>query len=118
MVIKFYGANKKSIISIQNYQNDGKKIEASMKMYVFYPSSKMKWNPVTIDGVNTNRIASWNPSGNYYLAVYSCVSQTSRALNASGAYNIGIHPYMLNAQMYLRSVGFRPMLYSYHFYQY
>jgi RHS repeat-associated protein len=78
------------------------------------PSSKMKWNPVTIDGVNTNRIASWNPSGNYNLAVNSCVSQTSRALNASGAYNIGIHPYMLHAQMYLRSVGVRPLLYSHY----
>jgi hypothetical protein len=85
-----------------------------MKMPVFYPFSKTKWNPVTIDGVNTNRISGWNPSGNYNLAVNSCVSQTSRALNASGAYNIGIHPYMLNAQMYLRSVGVRPLLYSHY----
>jgi REP element-mobilizing transposase RayT len=27
---------------------------------------------------------------------------------------IGIHPYMLHAQMYLRSIGVRPMLFSYY----
>ena len=42
----------------------------------------------------------------------NCVSMTSRALNMSGAFNIGIHPYLLHAQMYLRSIGIRPVLYS------
>jgi hypothetical protein len=78
------------------------------------PASKMKWSPLTIDGVNTGRISGWNPSGNYNLAFNSCVSQTSRALNASGAFNIGIHPYILHAQMYMRSIGVRPMLYSHY----
>ncbi|MBS1739337.1 MAG: VCBS repeat-containing protein [Bacteroidetes bacterium] len=78
------------------------------------PASKMKWNPLTINGLNVSRISSWNPSGNYNLALNSCVSQTSRALNASGVFNIGVHPYLLHAQMYLRSIGVRPMLYSYY----
>jgi hypothetical protein len=38
----------------------------------------------------------------------------SRALNMSGAFNIGIHPYFLHLQMYLRSMGVRPSLFSYH----
>lgn len=42
---------------------------------------------------------------------------TSRALNASGAFNVGIlpgisHPYLLHAQMALRAMGARPMLFS------
>jgi len=75
---------------------------------------KMKWDPLMIDGVNADRIANWNPSGKYNLAVNSCVSAASRALNASGVLNIGIHPYLLHAQMYLRSIGMRPMMFSYH----
>jgi len=80
--------------------------------------SKMKWDPVTIRGVNTQRI-NWFSSildkgGKYNFAFSSCVSQTSRALNMSGVFNIGIHPYLLHAQMYLRSIGIRPMLYSHY----
>ncbi|MBN1185839.1 MAG: hypothetical protein JXB49_26395, partial [Bacteroidales bacterium] len=81
-------------------------------------TAKMKWSPLTIDGVNVNRISSWNPSGKYNLAFNSCVSQTSRALNASGVFNVGIHPYLLHAQIYLRSIGFRPSLFSSYMYQY
>jgi len=77
-------------------------------------ASKMKWDAITIKGVNTNRISNWNPSGNYNLALNSCVSQTSRALNASGVFNFGFHPYILHGQMYLRSLGVRPMMYSYY----
>lgn len=51
-----------------------------------------------------------------FRALSDCVSQTSRALNMSGVFNIGIHPYLLQAQMYMRSVGFRPMLFSYQMY--
>jgi RHS repeat-associated protein len=76
--------------------------------------SKMKWSAITIKGVNTGRISSWNPTGKYNLVFNSCVSQTSRALNVSGAFNIGIHPYILHAQMYLRSIGVRPMLFSHY----
>jgi len=78
------------------------------------PISKMKWNPITIRGINTSRISGWNPTGKYNLLFNSCVSQTSRALNVSGAFNTGIHPYILHSQMYLRSIGVRPMLYSHY----
>ena len=44
----------------------------------------------------------------YSLELSSCVTHTSNALNLSGIFNIGIHPYLLNAQMYLWSNGIRP----------
>ena len=49
----------------------------------------------------------------YSVEFSSCVTHTSIALNLSGIVNIGIHPYLLHAQMYLRNIGFRPCLYSY-----
>lgn len=80
----------------------------------------MQSSQLTISGVNTARIANYasylNKGGQYNLAFNSCVSQTSRALNMSGVFNIGIHPYILQAQMYLRSIGARPMLYSHYLY--
>ena len=83
-------------------------------------AAKMQSNPLNISGVNTTRIANYasylNKGGQYNLAINSCVSQTSRALNMSGVFNIGIHPYILQAQMYLRSIGARPMLYSHYLY--
>jgi RHS repeat-associated protein len=78
------------------------------------PLSKMKSQPIMIKGVNATRIANFTPTGKYNLFVNNCVNMTSRALNLSGAFNIGIHPYFLQAQMYLRSIGARPMLFSYH----
>jgi len=79
-------------------------------------------DPIKITGANTNRLNSFGSSlsanpGKYNFALNSCVSQTSRALNLSGIFNIGIHPYILHAQMYLRSIGVRPSLYSYHLQQ-
>ncbi len=50
----------------------------------------------------------------YSVELNSCVSYTSRALNMSGVFNIGIHPYNLAIQMWLRANGFRPSLYSYY----
>jgi RHS repeat-associated protein len=78
-------------------------------------SDKMIWDPLTLKGVNISRISNWSPKGNYNLLFNSCVTQTSRALNLSGAFNIGIHPYLLHGQMYLRTMGVRPILYSYLF---
>lgn len=89
----------------------------SYKLGMPISDSKMKWDPMTIKGLNVNRIAGWNPKSRYNLMLNSCVSQASRALNVSGAFNIGIHPYLLHAQMSLRSIGVRPMLFSYYFYQ-
>lgn len=59
-----------------------------------------------------------NKGGKYNLLYNNCVSMTSRALNISGVFNVGIHPYILHAQMYLRSIGVRPMLYSNFFLNY
>ena len=50
----------------------------------------------------------------YSWLVSSCVTHTSRALNMSGVYNIGIHPYLLHFEMFLRANGFRPMFSSYY----
>jgi hypothetical protein len=49
----------------------------------------------------------------YSVELSSCVTHTSTALNLSGIFNIGIHPYLLNAQMYLWSNGIRPWTFSY-----
>lgn len=74
------------------------------------------WNAVDIKGVNINRMLDFSKKlvqgGKYNLLYNNCVSMTSRALNMSGVFNIGIHPYLLHTQMYLRGLGIRPMLYS------
>ncbi len=49
----------------------------------------------------------------YSVAISSCVTHASRALNLSGVFNIGIHPYLLAAQMYLWGNGIRPWSYIY-----
>lgn len=41
------------------------------------------------------------------------VTRISVALNLSGLFNIGIHPYLLNAQMYLWGNGIRSWTYGY-----
>lgn len=49
----------------------------------------------------------------YSVELSSCVTHTSVALNLSGVFNIGIHPYILNAQMALWSNGIRPWTFCY-----
>lgn len=77
---------------------------------------------IDVKGVNAQRIASYGANldrgVNYNLYFSSCVNHTARALTLAGAPSIGLHPFILHSQMVLRSVGFRPMLYSYHLYQY
>ena len=51
----------------------------------------------------------------YSLELSSCVTHTSLALNASGVFNIGIHPYLLHAQMYLWGNGIRPWSFNHFF---
>ncbi|MBQ9893170.1 MAG: hypothetical protein IJM35_08470 [Bacteroidales bacterium] len=51
----------------------------------------------------------------YSVELSSCVTHTSLALNLSGIFNIGIHPYLLNAQMALWSNGIRPWSFSFLF---
>jgi hypothetical protein len=49
----------------------------------------------------------------YSVELSSCVTHTSVALNLSGLFNIGVHPYLLNTQMALWSAGIRPWTFSY-----
>ena len=82
-------------------------------------TEKMKWKSLNVKNVNIGRLTKisehLNEGGRYNLFFNSCVSQVSRALNRSGVFNIGIHPYLLHAQMYMRSIGFRPFINSYYF---
>jgi RHS repeat-associated protein len=82
-----------------------------------------KFSPINVQGVNIDRLykisskMNSNP-GTYQVLTRSCSSTVSRALTMSGAPAIGIHPYILHAQMYLRSIGVRPMIFSHHLYGY
>lgn len=78
---------------------------------------KMKWDPVRIQGVNVKRLSQYSPPGKFNLVLNNCVQNASRALNMSGVFNVGIHPYIFHAQMYLRSIGVRPMLFSHYLIQ-
>lgn len=75
---------------------------------------------VTVKGINIKRIAKYgarlDKGVKYNLYCSSCVNHTARALTIAGAPSIGIHPFILNAQMYMRSIGARPTLFSYYFY--
>jgi len=77
---------------------------------------------VGVKGVNLKTITKYgaylNKGVNYNLYFSSCVNHTARALTLAGVPTIGIHPFLLHSQMILRSIGVRPMLYSYHLYQY
>ncbi len=71
---------------------------------------------VIVKGVNVSRITNYgarlNGGVRYNLYFSSCVNHTARALTISGVPALGIHPFILHAQMFLRSVGFRPIYFS------
>jgi hypothetical protein len=70
-----------------------------------------------IIGVNMKTLNSFSASlknVKYNLYFNSCVNNTARGLTLSGVISVGIHPYILSAQMYLRSIGVRPMIFSYY----
>lgn len=73
---------------------------------------------VTVKGVNLDRIIKYGArldrGVKYNLYCSSCVSHTARALTIAGVPTIGIHPFILNAQVSLRSIGVRPSLYSHY----
>jgi hypothetical protein len=75
---------------------------------------------VVVKGINLSRIVGYgarlDKGVRYNLYFSSCVNHTARALTLAGALSIGIHPFILHAQMYLRSIGVRPSLSSYYFY--
>jgi len=80
-----------------------------------------KYSPIRVQGVNVDRLykisARMNSRpGFYQVLTRSCSSTVSRALTMSGVPAIGIHPYILHAQMYLRSIGARPTLFSHYLY--
>jgi RHS repeat-associated protein len=77
---------------------------------------------VSVKGVNVRRLQNYgeylDKGVNYNLFFSSCVTHAARALTLSGVPTLGIHPYILHAQMYLRSIGVRPMMFSHYLYQY
>ncbi len=68
-----------------------------------------------ITGINIDKIYDYSLSllsktPKYNLYFKSCVTVTSSALTRSGFFNIGLHPYILAGQAYLRDIGFRTYL--------
>jgi RHS repeat-associated protein len=77
---------------------------------------KLRGEPVIIKGVNVDKIKEFGVSlkGKQYAPMYNnCSMAASRSLSLSGAVNIGLHPYVLDIEMYVRSIGFRPTIQSY-----
>ncbi|WP_314271143.1 RHS repeat-associated core domain-containing protein [Capnocytophaga sputigena] len=72
-----------------------------------------------VKGVNIDRISSYgnmlNQGVKYNLYFGSCVNHAARALTIAGAPALGIHPFILSAQMYLRDLGIRPVLFGHFF---
>ena len=71
-----------------------------------------------ISGVNVNRIeqyGKWTESFKYNVYYSSCVNHTARALTLSGVPAIGIHPAFLRFQIYFRSIGVRPSMFTYYY---
>jgi RHS repeat-associated protein len=75
---------------------------------------------VTVKGINLNTMINYGSSLDkgvgYNLYFSSCVNHTARALSLAGVPALGLHPFILHGQMYLRSLGVHPFLYSYYAY--
>jgi hypothetical protein len=82
-----------------------------------YVDVKETWKKV-VEGVNLKSFANYSKGlangAKYNLYFSSCVNHTARALSIAGVPVLGIHPFILNAQIYLRNIGFRPSLFSYY----
>lgn len=76
-----------------------------------YVTKSGTWKTV-VKGVNVKAISNYSADlangAKYNLYFSSCVNHTARALTFAGVPTLGIHPFILHAQMYLRSIGFRP----------
>jgi RHS repeat-associated protein len=90
-----------------------------------YSDNLKAWRQtLTVNRNTINKYVNWlnakEAAGKliYSVELSSCVTHTSRALNMSGIFNIGIHPYLLNAQMYLWSNGIRPWSFNYLLFNY
>lgn len=74
---------------------------------------------IPIKGVNLGRLKQISDRlntkpGFYNFAVRSCSSVAARSLTVSGVPVIGLHPYLLQAQVYLWNSGIRPWTISYY----
>lgn len=85
-------------------------VEASFTYDAGYNRVRMSVNLNTLRGISDKLNA--NP-GFYNFALRSCSSVAARSLTISGAPMIGMHPYLLQAQAYLWSIGIRPWSYCY-----
>jgi hypothetical protein len=78
-----------------------------------YVDKSGTWKTV-VKGVNLKTMSNYSADlangAKYNLYFSSCVNHTARALTFSGVPVIGIHPFILHAQVYLRSIGLRPTL--------
>lgn len=84
------------------------KVDANWHNYV---SQDGTWKTI-VKGVNFKSISNYSNDlangAKYNLYFSSCVNHTARALTFAGVPTFGIHPFILHAQVYLRSIGFRP----------
>ena len=97
-------------------------MKGTNKWSTYSAKENSRWMQSLDVNYNTiNRYSNWlNKMENtgklvYSLELSSCVTHTSLALNASGVFNIGIHPYLLHAQMYLWGNGIRPWSFNHFF---
>ena len=97
-------------------------MKGTNKWSTYSAKENSRWMQSLDVNYNTiNRYSNWlNKMENtgklvYSLELSSCVTHTSLVLNASGVFNIGIHPYLLHAQMYLWGNGIRPWSFNHFF---
>jgi hypothetical protein len=97
-------------------------MKGTNKWKTYSAEGNPRWiQELTVNKSTINKYANWlnarEAAGKltYSLELSSCVTHTSRALNLSGIFNIGIHPYLLHAQMYLWGNGIRPWTFYYLF---
>ena len=83
------GTNNYHMCGVSNYPICHQTLRANTKMIDKY-------------GAWLNKLEN-NGSLIYSLELSSCVTHTSMALNMSGIFNIGIHPFLLHASMYLHT---------------
>ena len=115
--------DEEKIISVGPYQTDLRSWlwKKGHNQWNTHAGDKGVWREtITLNRSHLYRYASFlddlEQSGRliYSAPLSSCVTHTSIALNLSGVLNIGLHPILLHAQMYLRNLGIRPSLYSYY----
>lgn len=110
-----------SLVSFGPYEGFSKKPFESVPGQPVWSNHLNDGSPVwrtKISGINIAKIQNYSlnllkntPEYNLYYS--SCVTHTSSALIRSGFFNIGIHPFILAGQAYLREIGVRTYLSHY-----